>query len=85
VVGIGDEEGEGLVYGNVVRIGYANGRKSVIVAYERFSFDEQGTNSAPKNKLVFAQIELKTGRVTSVSDDDGSLLESLKLIDDFFP
>lgn len=84
VVSVTDKEGMGLVYGNIERIGYTNGRNVLRVVYQPFSAASQ-TNAANAGSLKVADIDLKTLTVSDVPDPNGDIAKSLGSIGSFFP
>lgn len=78
---ITDEEDFGLVYGNVVKLGYESKKKShILVAYR--GFDSKLNATGP---ITLAQIDLKTKKVTIVSDPDNSILNTMSEANEFSP
>jgi hypothetical protein len=83
-VTIADRDGMGLVYGNVTQIGYdAKNREQLIVAYLAFPSDSTRTNGTDSSTKL-ASIDLKTGKVTNISEVDRATARSLKGINSFF-
>jgi len=86
IVSITDKDGMGLVYGNVLRIGYESGsRKRLVVTYKPFPSSTQSTNDNNDSGLKVARIDLESMQVTSVPDSDGAISKSLQIIEIFFP
>lgn len=82
VVTLTDDEGVGLVYGNVKRIGFEpGGKRYLLVGFEPFSSDA-GSSTVPGIEVV--KIELSSGQATALSDPDGSIAKSLESINSFF-
>ncbi len=68
----------------MIQLGYESWKKKyIIVAYRPFTSDSSNKNKKAIDQLMLAKINLKTGKVTPVSDPNGSVLKSLKPVESF--